>query len=139
MKNNYGKIARIYVAGTYKVVTNKSGEPFEIYNNGRLKASGDTLFNAVKEFDEKRYCHDDIARAFENSDFYKEVKIIYDEDGDFDSFDDLSYNEQYDKFMNSLTGEEYFDIVRDGTYDCYVNWNEIPDDDEEEENDEEDE
>lgn len=138
MKNNYGKIARIYVAGHYKVVTNKSGEPFEIYNNGRLKASGDTLFNAVKEFDEKRDCHDDIARAFENSDFYKEVKIIYDEDGDFDSFDDLSYDEQYGKFMNSLTGEEYFDIVRDGTYDCYVNWNEIPDD-EEEENDEEDE
>lgn len=133
MKNNYGKIARIYFAGTSKVVTNKSGEPFEIYNNGRLKASGDTLFNAVKEFDEKRTCCDDIAQAFKNSDFYKEVKIIYDEDGDFLYEEDMSYNEQYDKFIKSLTGEEYFDIVRDGTYDCYVNWNEIPDDDEDEE------
>ena len=77
-------------------------------------ASGDTLKEACLNWDSDRSCSDDLYNAFESSEFYKLVK--FDEDGEMD---DDSYNEAYNKFIDSLSGSEMYWIMEDGNYTDY--------------------
>ena len=74
-------------------------------------ASGDTLKEACLNWDSDRRCSDDLNNAFESSEFYKLVN--FDEDGEI--VDD-SYNEAYNKFIDSLSGREMYWIMEDGNY-----------------------
>lgn len=74
-----------------------------------LVGQGTSLKGACYDWECDRTCNDDLWNAFKSSKYYND-------DLDFDEEVEM-YNEWYD----SLSGEEVFDIMRDGTYTFWIN------------------
>lgn len=83
---------------------------YKTYPTKRVLAEGNDLKDACLNWEAQRVNDDDLWRAFKESTFYNP-------DLDFDE-----EVEMYSQFIDSLTGEEMFDIMRDGTY---TKWEEI--------------
>lgn len=77
-------------------------------------AYGDTLKDACENWNAQRDNCDDLYNAFKQSEFYKLVN--FDEDGEIV---DQSYDEAYDKFIDSLSGRKMYWIMEDGNYTDY--------------------
>ena len=85
----------------------------KIYNTypiKRLLAEGTDLKEACLVWEAQRDNNDDLWRAFKESIFYS-PNLDFDEEV-----------EMYGQFIKSLTGEEMFDIMRDGVY---TKWEEV--------------
>lgn len=80
----------------------------------KVIATGATLKEACLKWDSKRTTSDDIYEAFKESAYF----ITLDEDESDESIE--KQNKAYDDFIDSLTGEELFNIMRDGQYNWYV-------------------
>jgi len=70
-------------------------------------AKGATLKEACERWESSRTNNDDLWRAFKESKFFRQ-------DFDFEN-DDSAYFD----FIDSLSGEEMFEIMRDGTFNFY--------------------
>ena len=79
-----------------------------IFGGIHLVGQGTTLKDACWYWECDRTCNDDLWDAFKSSKYYNN-------DLDFDEAVEM-YNEWYD----SLSGEEVFDIMRDGTYTFWI-------------------
>jgi hypothetical protein len=80
---------------------------YKTYPTKRLLAEGTNLKDACLNWEAQRDNNDDLWRAFKESNFYN-PELDFDEEV-----------EMYNQFIESLTGEEMFDIMRDGTYTNY--------------------
>ena len=83
---------------------------YKTYPIKRLLTEGTNLKDACLNWEAQRDNNDDLWRAFKESDFYNS-ELDFDEEV-----------EMYDQFIESLTGEEMFDIMRDGVY---TKWEEV--------------
>ena len=72
---------------------------------------GSNLYEACREYDNSRVCCDDIGEAFENYALKNNV-----------SYDDDTYDEEFNRWLGRLDEFEYFNIIRDGNYDYFVPW-----------------
>lgn len=83
---------------------------YKTYPTKRLLAKGTYLKEACIVWEAHRDNNDDLWRAFKESNFYN-PELDFDEEV-----------EMYGQFIASLTGEEMFEIMRDGVY---TKWEEI--------------
>ena len=83
---------------------------YKTYPKKRLLAKGTNLKDACLNWEAQRNNNDDLWRVFKESNFYN-PELDFDEEV-----------EMYDQFIESLTGEEMFDIMRDGVY---TKWEEV--------------
>ena len=126
------KSTKVYLNGNYYRVDQPSNnETVTIYSltAGRAVrvAGGETLFDATKNFDEGRYSQDDIFKAFETA-YAKQLQAIQHLE-DEEKYNDL-VQELWYEYMNNISGEDYFEIVRDSTYNNYVNWDYVEEEEE---------
>lgn len=77
---------------------------YKTYPIKKLLAEGTDLKDACENWKSQRWDNDDLYQAYKKSTYYNP---------DLDSDEDV---EMYNQFIKSLTGEEMFDIMRDGTY-----------------------
>lgn len=75
---------------------------------GTYIAQGETLKDACEKWNNQRSNCDDLYEAFKKSSFYIKTDNWEEE------------NEAYDKWLNSITGEEMFEIMRDRDYNYYL-------------------
>ena len=80
------------------------------FNSVKILAIGNNLKEACLNWDAQRNNSDDLWRAFKESKFYN-PELDFDEEV-----------EMYNQFIESLTGEEMFDIMRDGVF---TKWEEV--------------
>lgn len=73
----------------------------------RVVAEGEDLKQACCIWESIRTNNDDLWNAFKNSRFYNS-ELDFDEEV-----------EMYSQFIDSLSGEDMFDIMRDGSYNWY--------------------
>lgn len=84
----------------------------------KVVATGKTLKDACENWEAKRPYNDDLDEAFKKSKFYKNV------DRSDEDTADISEINEYFRFIDSLTGEQMFEIMRDGQYTTYEEVNE---------------
>lgn len=75
--------------------------------NVKVVAEGQDLKHACNVWEARRNNNDDLFEAFKKSKYFTQ-------DFDFDEVDNA-----YEQFIDSLSGEEMFDIMRDGVYNWY--------------------
>lgn len=80
---------------------------YKTYPTKKLLAEGTDLKEACIVWEAQRDNNDDLWRMFKESNFYN-PELDFDEEV-----------EMYNQFIESLTGEEMFDIMRDGVYTNY--------------------
>lgn len=80
---------------------------YNTYPTKRLLAEGDDLKDACENWKYERDNNNDLYKAYKKS-------IFYSPNLDFD--EDVA---MYNQFIEDLTGEEMFEIMRDGTYTNY--------------------
>lgn len=80
-------------------------------------AEGEDLKEACLKWNANRRDEDDLWWAFEKSEYYIQP------DEDDSNFDEVIQN--YEKFIDSLTGKEMFEIMRDGNYHYCIDTNEV--------------
>ena len=140
-KNKY--LTSIYIYDNIKVDKLKEGIIMEYiiyrkyrYGGGREElARGSTLKEACLNWYNNRNNNDDLWSEFAKSRFCGELEKDYSNENeqiveleeDYSNEDEQT--EAFDNFISELTGEEMFDIMRDGTYNYYM----TTDDDEDEE------
>lgn len=73
----------------------------------KVLAIGNDLKDACINWDYERTNSDDLYEVYKKSSYYNSA-LSFDEDC-----------EMYNQFINNLTGEEMFEIMRDGTYTTY--------------------
>lgn len=83
---------------------------YKTYPKKRLLAKGTNLKDACLNWEGRRDNNDDLWWAFKKSIFFN-PNLDFDEEV-----------EMYDQFIESLTGEEMFDIMRD---EDYIKWEEV--------------
>ena len=83
-------------------------EKFWQLKHKKVVAKGQNLKVACLVWEGRRTNNDDLWEAFEKSPFFTRPF-------DFDSDKDTSYED----FIDSLSGEEMFEIMRDGKYNWY--------------------
>ena len=121
------KETRIYLNGSYYYVQQpNNNERFTIYHLSGKKAvriaGADSLYEAVRDYDNTRNNRDDVFNCFEAA-YADQLKAIEHMEDD-NKYNDL-VERLYNEFLNNLTGDQYFDIVRDGSYHAYIDWNNV--------------
>ena len=79
-------------------------------NQVKVLAIGNDLKDACINWYYERNNNDDLYQAYKKSPYYND-ELSFDEDC-----------EMYNQFIDNLTGEEMFDIMRDGKYTSYENY-----------------
>ena len=93
------------------------------YNRYRKKiVEGENLYRACICWNADRHDEDDLWWAFQKSKYYIDL------DEDESNFDERI--EAFETFMNSLTGEQLFEIMRDGNNHFWIDTEAKDDEDE---------
>ena len=79
------------------------------FGTSKVIAIGENLKHACCVWESQRDNNDDLWNAFLKSKFFTQ---------DFD-LDNPNTDNAYDEFIDSLSGEEMFDIMKDGKYNWY--------------------
>lgn len=83
------------------------------YRVNKIVATGKNLKDACENWEASRTDNDDLYKAFKKSKYYANVDRRDEETADIDEIN------EYFRFIDSLTGEQMFDIMRDGNYTTY--------------------